>query len=655
MDNYIGRLLDNRYEILETIGVGGMAVVYKARDHRLKRLVAIKILKDEFSQDDEFRRRFNAESQAVASMSHPNIVSVYDVSDTDGLNYIVMELIDGITLKQYMERRGLMNWRESLHFSLQICKALEHAHEKGIVHRDIKPHNIMVLKDGSVKVADFGIARMASAQHTLTREALGSVHYISPEQAKGGQTDCRSDIYSLGVVMYEMLVGKVPFDGETPVAVALQHINGNALAPRELNPEVPEGLEQITLHAMTASLEERYASAAEMLSDLESFRKNPETLFDFQAPAEEAKAPKAQEKHPEQSPAARESKKKVPVENDEEEKKKPGYGIIIGCILALIMLLAVLAIVLVPRFLGERTVEVPSFIGMSASDIRPSDYKNFELKPELVFSENMERGRVVSQNPNSGTRVGKGSTITLSISNGPKTNKMPALIGATLEEAQELLDMLELSLTVTLDYEESDDYQKGIILLSDPVTGVTLESRQKIRLVISTGAKEEDPDKFCKVPQVAGSSLAEAVNALEAAGLQVGTVTEIESDVIAGAVTGSSIAYGQSVEKGTKINLTVSLGPKEEEKKEDAEEEPEEKPEEKLPGQSVTVYLPNKTEGGPDSVQLSYYLDGELLFDGKVPLNQGFVTAELKGKGTMRLDVYYDGSFAYNQAIVFGE
>ena len=221
MDKYIGRLLDNRYEILDVIGTGGMAVVYRARCHRLNRLVAIKILKEEYSQDEEFRRRFHAESQAVAMLNHPNIVSVYDVSTNGDADYIVMELVDGITLKQYIERRGgYLNWKESLHFAMQIAKALEHAHNQGIVHRDIKPHNVMILKNGSAKVTDFGIARIMSSQSTLTKEALGSVHYISPEQAKGGRVDNRSDLYSLGVVMYEMLTGRPPYDGESPVAVA---------------------------------------------------------------------------------------------------------------------------------------------------------------------------------------------------------------------------------------------------------------------------------------------------------------------------------------------------------------------------------------------------------------------------------------------------
>ena len=280
-DKYIGRLLDNRYEILEVIGTGGMAVVYKARCHRLNRLVAIKILKDDLSQDSEFRRRFHAESQAVAMLSHPNIMSVYDVSTTEEADYIVMELIDGITLKQYMEKKGVLNWKETLHFAMLIAKALEHAHSRGIVHRDIKPHNVMVLKNGSVKVTDFGIARIMSKSNTLTKEALGSVHYISPEQAKGGRVDNRSDLYSLGVVMYEMMTGRAPYDGESPVAVAIQHINGGAPMPSTLNPNIPGGLEQIIMRLMEVDPNKRYPTASALLYDMEEFRKDPTILFDF--------------------------------------------------------------------------------------------------------------------------------------------------------------------------------------------------------------------------------------------------------------------------------------------------------------------------------------------------------------------------------------
>ena len=280
-DKYVGRILDNRYEILELIGAGGMANVYKARCHRLNRMVAVKILKEDLSGDEEFRRRFRTESQAVAMLSHPNIVAVYDVSHSGNTEYIVMELIEGISLKQYINRKGLLSWKEALHFATLITKALTHAHSRGIIHRDIKPHNIMILKDGSVKVADFGIARLLSVSNTLTQEALGSVHYISPEQAKGGHVDARSDIYSLGVVMYEMLTSRLPFVGDSPVSVAIQHISAIPLMPRDINPDIPIGLEDITMHAMEPDLSLRFTTTDEMLNDLEDFRKNPSIMFNY--------------------------------------------------------------------------------------------------------------------------------------------------------------------------------------------------------------------------------------------------------------------------------------------------------------------------------------------------------------------------------------
>ncbi len=280
-EKYIGRLLDGRYEILEVVGTGGMAVVYKALCHRLNRLVAIKILKDDNQDDADFRRRFHAESQAVAMLSHPNIVNVYDVSTSEEADYIVMELLEGITLKEYMEKKGVLNWKETLHFATQIAKALEHAHSKGIVHRDIKPHNVMVLKNGAIKVMDFGIACLISHNNTMTKEALGSVHYISPEQAKAGHVDERSDLYSLGVVMYEMMTGRPPYDGENPVSVAIQHINGGATLPSVLNPNMPGGLEQIIMKAMAVKATKRYSSAGEMLTDMDAFRKDPTILFDY--------------------------------------------------------------------------------------------------------------------------------------------------------------------------------------------------------------------------------------------------------------------------------------------------------------------------------------------------------------------------------------
>lgn len=273
-DKYIGRVLDGRYEILERIGSGGMSVVYKALCHRLNRYDAIKILRDDLSADGESRERFQAESQAIAMLSHPNIVSVYDVGHLDDMEYIVMELVDGITLKQYMQKKGALNWKETLHFSTQIAKALSHAHERGIIHRDIKPQNIMLLKDGTIKVADFGIAELQSSLSGSSDQAVGSVHYMAPEQAKGAVADARSDIYSLGVVMYEMLTGVLPYTGDTPEEIAIKHINGNPVPPHEIIEDIPDKLEEITLKAMSADLQERYQSADEMLAELEKFRKH---------------------------------------------------------------------------------------------------------------------------------------------------------------------------------------------------------------------------------------------------------------------------------------------------------------------------------------------------------------------------------------------
>ena len=273
MDKYLGTTLDDRYEIQEIIGSGGMAVVYKATDNRLHRSVAVKILRDELAADEEFRRRFQTEAQAVAMLSHPNIVSVYDVSHSESVEYIVMELIEGVTLMQYMQKKGALGWKEALHFSVQISKALEHAHSKGIVHRDIKPQNIMIIRDGSIKVADFGIAALESTQEQRSSQTVGSVHYIAPEQARGEQPDTRSDIYSLGVVMYEMLTGRMPYDGETAEQIALKHIAGIAVPPQEINPDIPDELARITLRAMNADINARYQSASELLADLEEFRK----------------------------------------------------------------------------------------------------------------------------------------------------------------------------------------------------------------------------------------------------------------------------------------------------------------------------------------------------------------------------------------------
>lgn len=583
MDNYIGRLLDNRYEILEVIGTGGMAVVYKALCHRLNRLVAIKILKDEFSRDQEFRRRFHAESQAVAMLSHPNIVSVYDVSRSGDVDYIVMEMIEGITLKQYLEKKGRLNWRETLHFSMQIAKALEHAHSRGIVHRDIKPHNIMILKDGSIKVADFGIARIGSAQNTLTREALGSVHYISPEQAKGGHVDSRSDLYSLGVVMYEMLTGRTPYDGETPVSVAIQHINGGATPPGELVDGIPRGIEQITMHAMEVNPDARYASATEMLHDMEEFRKNPGMTFLYfggvapeTAPPVRTPRPAAPRSEAERYAAARRTSGRSPDERRAERERREAeqaeekkrrlklIAILSGAGVAVILLIVLLVSLLSgggdnkPSDSAD-TVIVPNFVGMQIDAIHPDDY------PELIididgatyeYNDNYPKGQVYDQSPKANDQVkgGKTRTVTLKVSLGVETDKMPDLLNQTDTSAIAQLNAMELGLKITTKEESSDTVPAGYVIRTEPAANTELTKEQAVTIYVSLGST--------KLPEIKGETKANADALLKAMGLNLKiTFLEEESDDVAeGSVTRTEPASGSELSKGQAITVYISKG-----------------------------------------------------------------------------------------------
>ena len=514
MDRYIGKLLDNRYEILEVIGTGGMAVVYKARCHRLNRLVAVKILKDENLQDEDFRRRFRAEGQAVGMLSHPNIVSVYDVSTSDAGDYIVMEMIDGISLKQYMEKKGVLNWKETLHFATQIAKALEHAHSRDLVHRDIKPHNIMVSKNGSVRVTDFGIARMMTDSNTLTKETLGSVHYISPEQAKGGHVDNRSDIYSLGVVMYEMITGRPPFDGESPVSVAIQHIAGGAVKPSVLNPNIPAGLEQIIMKAMTPDLRRRYANAADLLADLDAFRKDPTIVFSAATMQPQKPVAQTPNQKPVQPVLRKESiGKTLPLkpileqEMPKEEKThrpKRSYvereisrGRIAMATVVLCSVVCMVAAVLFLHFwiFGQKEVvetgkvEIPNLVGISL-DFVPENPDYRVVEQSRVYSDQYSAGKIIKQLPEAGSMVEKGRTIYVIVSNGPKPpdEKMRDLVGKSKAEAQAYLQSLNLDLNVNFQEPEySDTIPEGMVIRTEPEAGQILRKGQKINVVISLG------------------------------------------------------------------------------------------------------------------------------------------------------------------------
>ncbi len=580
MDKYIGRLLDNRYEILEEIGSGGMAVVYKARCHRLNRLVAIKILKDDYLEDEDFRRRFHAESHAVAMLSHPNIVQVYDVFDSDEADYIVMELIDGISLKQYMEKKGVLNWKETLHFAMQIAKALEHAHSRGIVHRDIKPHNVMVLKNGSVKVTDFGIARMMSKGNTLTKEALGSVHYISPEQAKGGRVDNRSDIYSLGVVMYEMMSGRPPYDGESPVAIAIKHINGGAVMPSTLNPNIPGGLEQIIMKAMAHDVADRYESASAMLKDLDEFRKDPVMLFDYNTPTDDlipVKRPAAPDTPENKTPtmaeqAAAKAKKDTP--QGEEPKfpprrrarqanaKKTNLSTI-AIISCSVVMLAAIIILLVVIFGGngaEKKIEVPDLLGEAYSE--NMEYTGFTIKLlDEVYDDEIPAGHIVSQEPKAGIEVVRNTTIFVQVSKGKeeKPTPMPNVVNQNINQVEQVLKSMSLQLDVKVEHEYHDTIRENLIIRTDPVAETELEIGQKVTLYVSLGKKTQKSVMIT----LAGQTLEKAKEMLDQQELDlVYADEEYEySDTIAkGSVVRTEPEKGQPLVTGQTVKLIVSLG-----------------------------------------------------------------------------------------------
>ena len=653
MDQYIGKMLDNRYEILERIGTGGMAVVYKAKCHRLNRLVAIKILKSDLAQNEEFRRRFNAESQAVAQLSHPNIVSVYDVSRGGDTEYIVMELIDGITLKQYMEKRGQLNWRESLHFITQIMRGLSHAHSRGIIHRDIKPQNIMVLRDGSVKVADFGIACLADSAQTLTQEALGSVHYISPEQARGDRPDARSDIYSSGVVFYEMLTGRLPFEGESAVAVAIQHLSSIPLAPREINPDIPEQLELICMKAMAPDLEHRYQSADAMIADLENFRKNPnvEMKFDLSdlRPDESDEPTRpirtvgghvaAQPVYqPERSYSRRE-------QEEEDEPRRSGSGkrgVLIGAVaVAAIALVVVLFRTILSSFSAPVAdqYQVPDLYDMTIegaeNDPRVKDI--FEIqKAGSEFSSDVQEGHILRQDPKGGeNRKGSQLVIQVWVSAGEETGEMPDLKNQTLQDARILLEKLnkEYNLELTVEAPEdqkqySDDIPADSVISTIPAKGETLKKGDTVTLIVSQGPEV----KPVTVPTFVGLNIDDTLAQLSGYGLVCDSadVELVESDKEGGTIVWQSLDPLSKVDEGTRIQFQVSAG---------------------LASRTVpiTVDLP---QNGSDTVQVEIYVGDESTpqYSELVHTSDGTVNTTISGTGKKMVKVYFDGVLDQGQS-----
>ena len=567
MDQYIGKMLDDRYEILELIGSGGMANVYKARCHRLNRLVAIKILKSDLADNADFRRRFHDESQAVAQLSHANIVSVYDVSTNPDREYIVMELIDGITLKQYMERRGRMDWRESLHFITQIMRGLSHAHSRGIIHRDIKPQTIMVLRDGSVKVADFGIACLANQGQTLTQEALGSVHYISPEQARGDRIDARSDIYSAGVVLYEMLTGRLPFEGDSAVSVAIQHLSSVPLAPRDIDPSIPEPLELICMKAMNSDPNKRYASADAMIEDLEKFRRDPSVDMDYirqelTAPAADteptmpiptAQVASAVKKHTGELRREREEEEEPP------RRDKKSIAIIAGIFAAAVLLVVLLFKLILGDFGpagSNKSYPVPDIRGKTVEEAQEMESVKDIFLIEVQGSRTTEEyqpGQIVEQDPAAGRTRKSNLVIQVYVAAEPEKVPMKDLVGMEYRQARVLLTDMGLDLKITTETVSSDKYGADAVIETVPAADEPLVAGQTVILRVSTGPET------VTVPTFTGQDIANAVQNAQDLGLTVGEITyDTFSFAPQGQVIEQSIKPTDEVPGGTKISFTVS-------------------------------------------------------------------------------------------------
>lgn len=566
MDQYIGKMLDNRYELLELIGTGGMANVYKAKCHRLNRLVAIKILKSDLAENADFRRRFRDESLAVAQLSHANIVSIYDVSSSHGIDYIVMELIDGITLKQYMERRVHMDWREALHFITQIMRGLSHAHSRGIIHRDIKPQNIMVLRDGSVKVADFGIACLADAHQTLAQEALGSVHYISPEQAKGERLDARSDIYSAGVVLYEMLTGRLPFEGDSAVSVAIQHLSSVPLNPREIDPEIPEALELICMKAMNPDLNKRYQSADAMLADLEKFRKDPSVDLDYiRTELSTGVDSQPTSPLPVQQVSAAVKKRQAEVEDEDEPYESPVAAFfrsnkrMAGLLVAAAVLIVAIFVAIFTGFGGgskNKAYKVPNILGYTLEEANELDTIKDIFTIEVVGTmgdSNYQPGQIVQQDPAADAERRSNLVIQVYICAERQEITMPDLLGNVYQTAKIKLQQYDLNLNVMREEAFSDEYPAGQIMETQPKLGTVLQKGDTVTLIVSKGAEK------ITVPTFVGMSYERAKNEAEKLGLKVGTPEYRYYDPTAneGDVIEQSILNGTTVQGGTEIVFTV--------------------------------------------------------------------------------------------------
>lgn len=688
MSDMTGKILGNRYEILKKIGTGGMADVYLARCNLLNRNVAIKVLKSEFSSDEEFIKKFNIESQAAASLSHPNIVSIYDVGHEGDIHYIVMEYLEGITLKKYIEQNKMLPWREVLNFSIQICSAIECAHKNNIVHRDIKPQNIMFTSDGILKVTDFGIAHRINGDMTMkNNETMGSVHYIAPEQAKGSYVDERTDVYSIGVVMYEMMTGKTPFDSDNAVSIAIMHMQKEPVPPREINITIPMSLEAVCLKAIAKEPANRYQSVTEMLQALNEIRDSesdipskPENavIADTQATRVINTKDIKEQVSVEQDQPAEEQKnldeldalKALDDIEDEEEKepeivdeatkkkrKKQEKIALISAIVASLVIVSIFTIFMInlldPSLLSglfqSNKVEVPDLVGKVYTEVVEEYENNEDYKIELeeeVYDETVEEGKIISQDPTARTKKKKPVTIKVKVSLGPDTGEMPDFVDKAESVATAFLDRNNISYEITNEY--SDEVPEGYVIRTSPEAGETIDKDETVTIVVSRGPE----DKKAVVPNLIGLSESEARSRVQQRNLTLGNVQYVESDETRGTVISQSIRADSSVDEGTRIDVTVSDGRVETpaptpEPTEEPQPTPE--PEEPKVSRNITINLPTDR----DSVRVTLVIDGAVVHDKTYDTSEGTVAIKLTSSGTKTVQVQYDGVLVDTRQIDF--
>lgn len=638
MDKYIGKRLDGRYEIHELLGVGGMAYVYKAYDNIEKRWVAIKILKEELAGNSDFLRRFRNESKAIAVLSHPNIVKVYDVSFGDRIQYIVMEYIDGITLKQYIEQQGEIKWREALYFTVQILRALQHAHEKGIIHRDIKPQNIMLLEDGTIKVTDFGIARFSQAEtQTMTDKAIGSVHYIAPEQARGGYINDKADIYSVGVMLYEMLTGQLPFVADNAVSVAIMQMQAEPTPPSRINPSIPKGLEEITMHAMEKNPAQRFPSAADMLEDVERFRRNPEIVFHYGEQVDRAYAGTSADIYGNVQQNAAPQKYNDNYEYEEEyvrsQNSNRASKIILGIVAAVVFVAVIVGIgylvkgkransgsgflSFLPGFSTSSTtsdeIVLPNFVGkIYASDIEGnSEYADLTFEITYGNVPSKQPGEVLRQTPAAGMTVKKGKTVSLTVNGEAEQVVVEDVKGYKQQDAYDALKALNLSPKIQA--VADDDTAVGYVVKTDPAAGSTVSTGTTVTLYVSSGPSKES----AVIPNIVGYQYSAAKEELEAAGFVVTAEYDDESDKDENTVLSVSPDEGEKAKKGSVVTVTVSSGK----------------------GAQKDVYYDIPLPGGvSDDLTMKIYVDGTLVETRTVnPSTSPYSNMTFTGKGRANL------------------